>query len=298
MSFDILWVDLADLNILVKGEDAGTWMNPDVGVLQKYATPSPFGRGEEPDMNPSYRWARNRAQSDELAFTLAQTERFGSHMKISRDISEMISRAMFVGKKAVFKLYKLAIYGEGGHFDWHRDSTHSDAHHGTSDDKFQPVVVAFYTDTEHKVMPMAKEFLPAEKCWQSYEPLSRADFRRQYIAFRFNTTYPNLDQKLIQAVVDEIRELHKEGTTVVAFPLTHLYHKTSIKKEYLKGSDLALFDALESRFDIVLHPVIIRAIDTGRERDEEERFLAYKLLEDEEQRVKEQCKAEGLEVEE
>lgn len=33
--------------ILVKGEDAGTWRNPDVGVYQKHATPSPFGRGEE-----------------------------------------------------------------------------------------------------------------------------------------------------------------------------------------------------------------------------------------------------------
>ncbi|KAG1735486.1 hypothetical protein EDD22DRAFT_787695, partial [Suillus occidentalis] len=99
---------------------------------------------------------------------------------------------MFVGKSVTLKLYKLAIYGEGGHFDWHRDSTHSDAHHGTvlvalntdweggdlmlrhqgvetvvnmhptishskkSGDQLQPVVVAFYTDTEHKVMPVTK----------------------------------------------------------------------------------------------------------------------------------------------
>ncbi|KIK34124.1 hypothetical protein CY34DRAFT_68126, partial [Suillus luteus UH-Slu-Lm8-n1] len=66
--------------------------------------------------------------------------------------------------------YKLAIYGEGGHFDWHRDSTHSDAHHGTVlvslNTEWEggnlllrhqgPVVVAFYTDTEHKVMPVTK----------------------------------------------------------------------------------------------------------------------------------------------
>ncbi|KAG1736428.1 uncharacterized protein EDB91DRAFT_1007026, partial [Suillus paluster] len=81
------------------------------------------------------------------------------------------------------KFYKLAVYGEGGHFDWHRDLTHDDAHHGTvlialntkweggelmlkhrgveasvdmhptaTINEFRPIVVAFYTDTEHKIM--------------------------------------------------------------------------------------------------------------------------------------------------
>ncbi|KAG1738780.1 hypothetical protein EDB19DRAFT_1982378, partial [Suillus lakei] len=229
------------------------------------------------------------------------------------------------------KLYKLAIYGEGGHFDWHRDSTHSDAHHGTvlvalnteweggelmlrhqgvetsvnihptkystkSGDELRPVVVAFYTDTEHKVMPVTKgsrlvlqydvEVVeqPSRE-WvspPSYTPLKEAVRRHQHIASRINT-YPNLDQKLMQAVVDEIRELHKEGTTVVAFPLTHLYRKASVKKEYLKGSDSALFDALENHFDVVLHPVLIRAIEDGNDFDCLEKFYAHKYKSSEEE---------------
>jgi hypothetical protein len=40
---------------------------------------------------------------------------------------------------------------------------------------------------------------------------------------------------MLQAVVDEIRVL-QEGSSFVAFPLTHLYRKASIKEEYLKGT--------------------------------------------------------------
>lgn len=231
--------------------------------------------------------------------------------------------------KASLKLYKLAIYGEGGHFDWHRDSTHSDAHHGTvlvalnteweggdlmlrhqgvetivnmhpaashskkSGDELRPVVVAFYTDTEHKVMPVTQgtrlvlqydveAVEQAPRYWgsPSYTPLREAVRRHQHIASRINT-YPNLDQKVLQAVVDEIRELHEKGTTVVAFPLTHLYRKASVKKEYLKGTDSALFDALENHFNVVLHPVLIRAVEDGWERREE--FFAHKYKSSEEE---------------
>jgi hypothetical protein len=229
---------------------------------------------------------------------------------------------MFVGKNVTLKLYKLAIYGEGGHFDWHRDSTHSDAHHGTvlvalnteweggdlmlrhqgvetivnmhpttshskkSGDELRPVVVAFYTDTEHKVMPVTKGTRlvlqydveaveqPSERIAPSYTPLKDAVQRHQHITSRI-ITFPNLDPKMLQAVVDEIRVLHEEGFIVVAFPLTHLYRKASVKKEYLKGTDSALFDALKNHFDVSLRPVLIRAVEDGNDWDCLERFFAH-----------------------
>ncbi|KAG1881171.1 hypothetical protein F4604DRAFT_1746875 [Suillus subluteus] len=297
-------VETAPFKLLVKGEDAGTWMKPVVGVLQR--------RGTE-------------LKADELAFSLQGDETSQYELFVDY-IQDELRTSMFVGKSVALKLYKLAIYGEGGHFDWHRDSTHSDAHHGTvlvvlnteweggelmlrhqgvetivnmhptkSVDKLRPVVVAFYTDTEHKVMPVTKgtrlvlqydvevvEQPPRE--WvppPSYTPLKKAVHRHQHIASHINT-YPNLDQKLVQAVVDEIRELHEEGTTVVAFPLTHLYRKASVKKEYLKGTDSTLFDVLENHFNVVLHPVLIRAIEDGNDYDSQELFFAHKYKSSEE----------------
>lgn len=217
---------------------------------------------------------------------------------------------MFVGKKLKIKLYKLAIYGEGGHFDWHRDSTHSDAHHGTvlcalnteweggdlllrhggvetSIDMHpaplhgckdpQPVIVAFYTDTEHKVMPVTKgvrlvlqydvEVIGEKPPDSKYdtpleEALEEAVDRHEHLTSHV-TTSPNLDKTLIQGVVDEIRKLHEQGTHIVAFPPAHLYRLASVRKEYLKGTDSALFDALNDHFDVSINPIVISFTDGG-----------------------------------
>ncbi|KAG1857494.1 hypothetical protein F4604DRAFT_1589894, partial [Suillus subluteus] len=160
-------------------------MKPSVEVLQSHATPSPFGRGEETVMDQTYRHG-TELKADELAFSLQEDTKF-EYEKFVRHVQDELQTSMFVGKIVSLKLYKLAVYGEGGHFDWHRDSTHSDAHHGTvlvalnteweggelmlrhqgvetivnlhpkkSGDEIRPVVVAFYTDIEHKVMPVTK----------------------------------------------------------------------------------------------------------------------------------------------
>ncbi|OAX36615.1 hypothetical protein K503DRAFT_647089, partial [Rhizopogon vinicolor AM-OR11-026] len=83
---------------------------------------SPFGRGEETVMDPSYRRG-TELKADDISFSNKQD--------ITKYLEKELAPAMFVGKKLKIELYKLAIYEEGGHFDWHRDSTHSDAHHGT-----------------------------------------------------------------------------------------------------------------------------------------------------------------------
>jgi hypothetical protein len=98
-----------------------------------------------------------------------------------------VQRAMFSGRKVDAKLYKLAVYEAGGHFDWHMDSTHSDKHHATmlvalntsweggdlilrrngiethvdlrpqnapDRDWIKLQAVVFFTDTEHRVEPV------------------------------------------------------------------------------------------------------------------------------------------------
>jgi hypothetical protein len=103
-----------------------------------------------------------------------------------------LPQKVFPGRQIELKLYKLAVYETGGHFDWHMDSTHSDKHHATllvalnsswkggdlvlrrngiethvdlrpeseSDDKqnSEPILrtVAFFTDTEHRVEPVTE----------------------------------------------------------------------------------------------------------------------------------------------
>ncbi|KIM79210.1 hypothetical protein PILCRDRAFT_74610, partial [Piloderma croceum F 1598] len=95
---------------------------------------------------------------------------------------------MFPDRQIELKLYKLAVYEHGSHFDWHMDSTHSDGHHATllvalntswkggdlvlqrndvethvnlqpqSSDKKEPILqaVAFFMDTEHHVEPVTE----------------------------------------------------------------------------------------------------------------------------------------------
>jgi Rps23 Pro-64 3,4-dihydroxylase Tpa1-like proline 4-hydroxylase len=102
------------------------------------------------------------------------------------DVRVDVKVGMFPGGKVEVKLYKLAVYEPGGHFDWHMDSTHSDEHHATllvalntswkgsdlilqcigiethinlqpqSSEKGEPILqaVAFFTDTEHRIEPV------------------------------------------------------------------------------------------------------------------------------------------------
>ena len=168
----------------ISGVSAGTLRHPDIGVILKNSTPSAFGRGEETVLDPSYRSGREIPAEkigfpdDEMLETLLET--------LAKDVRE----GMFPGRKVEVKLYKLAVYEPGGHFDWHMDSTHSDTHNATllvalntfwkggdlvlrrndieTHIDLQPELraahwkkpilqaVAFYTDTEHRVEPVTE----------------------------------------------------------------------------------------------------------------------------------------------
>jgi hypothetical protein len=173
--------DSEGVKISIEKEEAGTLQNPDVDLILKKSTPSAFGKGEKTVMDENYRSGRE-IQGADIELVPDWT------MNIVRDIEAKVSATMFAARTAVPKLYKLAIYKEGGHFDWHMDSTHSDEHHATvlvalntpwlggdlllrrngvetrvdlkpkaAPKGSQTVLqaVAFYTDTEHKVEPVS-----------------------------------------------------------------------------------------------------------------------------------------------
>ncbi|KAK0429861.1 hypothetical protein EV421DRAFT_1744932 [Armillaria borealis] len=60
---------------------------------------------------------------------------------LTSDLKNVVETTLFIGRRVEVKLYKLALYDKGGHFDWHRDSTHGENHHAT-------VLVALNTSWE------------------------------------------------------------------------------------------------------------------------------------------------------
>ncbi|KDR67008.1 hypothetical protein GALMADRAFT_20872, partial [Galerina marginata CBS 339.88] len=123
-----------------------------------------FGRGSENVLDLSYRSGREIPAAD-----------IGIDNKVQETLLYDVKRFMFPGREVDMRLYKLALYETGGHFDWHMDSTHSDKHQATlllalntsweggnlalrrsggPDPWTQLQAVAFYTDTEHRVEPV------------------------------------------------------------------------------------------------------------------------------------------------
>ena len=177
--FVSLPLDSDSIEFSIAGQVAGTLQTPNVDLIMQKSTPSSFGKGEKTVTDEAYRRGREIPAAD---------IQFGGYSPFVGHIGETVSAAMFVGRSAELKLYKLAVYTDGGHFDWHMDSTHSDEHHATvllalntsweggdlvlrrngveTRADMKPTVaqdgstvlqaVAFYTDVEHKVEPVSK----------------------------------------------------------------------------------------------------------------------------------------------
>jgi hypothetical protein len=170
----------------IDGEAAGSLENPDVDLIMRKSTISSFGKGEKTVTDEAYRRGTEIPGAN-ISFD-------DDDWALIQDIKRTVSATMFAGRAVTVKLYKLAVYTDGGHFDWHRDTTHSDQHHATVlialntswaggdlilrrngvetrtdmkpnhiqdiklEDGLSNVVlqaVAFYTDTEHKVEPVS-----------------------------------------------------------------------------------------------------------------------------------------------
>ncbi|KAK0224787.1 hypothetical protein EDD85DRAFT_240512 [Armillaria nabsnona] len=102
----------------------GSLTAPDVEVILEASQPSYFGKGDQTVYDTNYRNGREITAHD-----VEVREPFGENL--TKKIIRTLCSTLFVGKRLKIALYKLAIYEKGGHFDWHRDSTHGDNHHGT-----------------------------------------------------------------------------------------------------------------------------------------------------------------------
>jgi hypothetical protein len=141
--------------------------------------------------------------------------------------------------------------------------------------------IACYTGMENKIVPVTKgvrlvlqydvevvgeQLSPSSR--QEYDkdkPLKETAWHAQRLERGSITTYSKPDNTLTQAVINEIQELHNNGTNIVTFPLFHLYRRASVKREYLRGNDSALFDALKDHFAISINPVLIHYDEPNRE---------------------------------
>jgi len=116
---------IAGISLTVGKEDAGTFGNPNIEKILEKSKPSPFGRGDKTVMDLEYRNGREIEGKDIKIGS--QAEKRALYNLIETQISE----SLFVDKAVEIDLYKLAVYGKDGHFDWHRDTTHGDDHHAT-----------------------------------------------------------------------------------------------------------------------------------------------------------------------
>jgi hypothetical protein len=305
--------------ISIDGQAAGTMENPDVDSILRKSTTSAFGKGEETVIDETYR------RGMEIPGANISIE---NHERLVQDIRACVSQFMFTSRTITIKLYKLAVYTDGGHFDWHRDTTHSDQHHATvlvalnttwlggdlvlrrngaesrPDMKpklFQDVerglsihdlqAVAFYTDTEHKVEPVSEgvrivlqydvevKSLPkgftdrtgeagdmncddtdAEIDWDYGAVLQGVQS-----AFSGRQRQPlhggliAADSDVIKIIIGIIKSTLESGVEQVGVALLHLYRKSAILPEFLKGSDTRLYDALvRESFDVSLDPIVLR----------------------------------------
>ncbi|KAK0222393.1 hypothetical protein IW262DRAFT_1232288, partial [Armillaria fumosa] len=160
----------------------------DINSLRSKSTPSSFGKGNQTVTDPTYRNG-HEIKADDIKCPPGDPyqlfDRIRSNLKVT------LGSTLFVGKEIDVRLYKLALYDKGGHFDWHRDSTHGDDHHGTVlvalntswkggalhlrhggeetvvnlhpeveevgvDQEIHLKAVAFYTDVEHKIEPVTE----------------------------------------------------------------------------------------------------------------------------------------------
>ncbi|KAK0458233.1 uncharacterized protein EV420DRAFT_1682270 [Desarmillaria tabescens] len=166
----------------------GTLGSPNVDAIRAQSEPSSFGKGDQTVTDPAYRDGREIRGKDITC--PSKSDYTASLHFLLLDLKTVLEATLFVGKEVDVRLYKLAMYDEGGHFDWHRDSTHGKNHHATvlvalntswsggafqlrhdgeemvvdihpkitGAEEPQPYInlkaVAFYTDVEHKVEPV------------------------------------------------------------------------------------------------------------------------------------------------
>jgi hypothetical protein len=101
----------------------GTMFTPDVEPLLQLTKPSPFGKGDATVFDEAIRKGL-KLTADQ--FTIENEETLLNQIK--PEIQEKLFPFM---KEITFKRYKMALYQQGGHFDFNCDSVHATNHQAT-----------------------------------------------------------------------------------------------------------------------------------------------------------------------
>ncbi|KAJ3979591.1 hypothetical protein F5890DRAFT_1558547 [Lentinula detonsa] len=199
--------------------------------------------------------------------------------------------------------HKLAVHEQGGHSDWHRDTTHGDNHHGT-------VLIALNTSWKggdlylrHRGVETSFDMQPrkpsgaggkagATSGSRMHSPIGKKPYpnvtRCIQLEWRYNkflndpydyrspidptqfeipdTTVENEETliRLNNLLTNEFSPRIEE----VGFPLRHLYRRQSILPHYLKGVAALIYQHFlnSNFFNISLHPIMLTA-ETTRDQD-------------------------------
>lgn len=135
MPFYSILMPLADISLTINEK-----------IIEK-SKPSPFGKGDKIVMDLEYRNGREIVAADIIIGSAAQPDAKQGFYEL---VETHISESLFVGKPVTIELYKLAVYGKEGHFNWHRDTTHGNNHHAT-------VLVALNTEWKGRSLRLRHE---------------------------------------------------------------------------------------------------------------------------------------------
>ena len=101
----------------------GTVLAPNIPALLSVTKPSPFGKGDQTVFDDSVR------KGLELTADLFSIDHEDTLLE---PIKQQVHEKLFPGMAQIsFKRYKMAIYQEGGHFEFHRDTMHATNHQAT-----------------------------------------------------------------------------------------------------------------------------------------------------------------------
>ena len=247
--------------------------------LIQHCSKAPYGKGEATIYDDAVRksWQLN---PDQFRFANVRWNQL-----INDLVNEKVKGGLGIieGTPVHCTLYKLLLYEEGGHFDFHRDTEKEDkmfatlvvqlpsvysggeiiVKHGTSEKKydfsndasFTPFFFSFYSDCQHRVCPVTSGY----RLCLVYN-----------VVYSGNNTVPSL--------IDNSTQLTQLANTVAAWKRTpetpffvylldHKYSQAGLRFDYLKGYDAAKFRLLEQYIakynDLTLYLAIMKKTEKG-----------------------------------
>ena len=245
--------------------------------LIQHCSKAPYGKGEATLYNDVVRntWQLNPEQ---FRITNPKWNQMIGHL-----LDDKVKSGLGVPSSTPITctLYKLLLYEEGGHFDFHRDTEKEDkmfatmvvqlpsvytggdiiVKHGNSEVKFglakdaayTPYYFSFYSDCQHRICPVMSGY----RLCLVYN-----------VVYTGSQTKPNLvDNSVLINELSRIVDAWKEDGQLVVYLLDHKYSKAGLRFDCLKGDDASKYQILEQYMskhdDLLLYLGIMTKTETG-----------------------------------